>query len=233
MEMVPARAVRGGRDEVLALCLTVALALLFPRPAYCQPAHRSGLGLLLETVASGNLTQPIDVLWARMNQHVCWSALKHAAESAQYHSEYLRLIHATGPGVRGTQCGDRGSTRGLHQQNNEIEQAATAVNEMTSAVEEVARNAVSTSEASSESGRTALHGREQVRQTVDSITSLADDVTHTASEVEQLAGQVRDISKVLDVIRSIAEQTNLLALNAPLKRREPAKQGAVFCRSGR
>lgn len=40
------------------------------------------------------------------------------------------------------------SARGLTQQNNEIEQAATAVNEMTSAVEEVARNAVSTSEAS-------------------------------------------------------------------------------------
>ncbi|EGH36147.1 histidine kinase, HAMP region: chemotaxis sensory transducer, partial [Pseudomonas syringae pv. japonica str. M301072] len=32
--------------------------------------------------------------------------------------------------------------------NAEIDQAATAINEMTSAVEEVARNAVSTSEAS-------------------------------------------------------------------------------------
>src|SRR3546814_6317926 len=39
------------------------------------------------------------------------------------------------------------STRGLHQQNHEIEQAAAAVNEMTAAVDEVARNAVATSEA--------------------------------------------------------------------------------------
>src|SRR3989344_3902470 len=117
------------------------------------------------------------------------------------------------------------SPRGLHQQNNEIEQAATAVNEMTSAVEEVARNAVSTSEASSESNRTAQHGREQVRQTVESISHLADDVTHTASEVEQLAGQVRDISKVLDVIRSIAEQTNLLALNAAIEAARAGEAG--------
>jgi Methyl-accepting chemotaxis protein len=41
------------------------------------------------------------------------------------------------------------STRGLTRQNDEIQQAATAVNEMTAAVEEVARNAVSTSEACS------------------------------------------------------------------------------------
>ncbi|MCQ4051733.1 methyl-accepting chemotaxis protein, partial [Klebsiella pneumoniae] len=43
------------------------------------------------------------------------------------------------------------STRGLHQQNHEIEQAAAAVNEMTAAVDEVARNAVATSEASQDS----------------------------------------------------------------------------------
>ena len=99
---------------------------------------------------------------------------------------------------------------------------------MTSAVEEVARNAVSTSEASSESNRTAQHGREQVRQTVESISHLADDVTHTASEVEQLAGQVRDISKVLDVIRSIAEQTNLLALNAAIEAARAGEAGRGF-----
>ncbi len=39
-------------------------------------------------------------------------------------------------------------SRGLLKQNDEIQQAATAVNEMTSSVDEVARNAVSTSEAS-------------------------------------------------------------------------------------
>ena len=45
------------------------------------------------------------------------------------------------------------SARGLRQQNNELEQAATAVNEMTAAVEEVARNAASTSDASRVQGR--------------------------------------------------------------------------------
>ena len=120
------------------------------------------------------------------------------------------------------------STRGLHQQNHEIEQAAAAVNEMTAAVDEVARNAVATSEASQDSNDTAQRGRKQVMQTVESINLLASDVTNTAGEVEHLAGQVRDISKVLEVIRSIAEQTNLLALNAAIEAARAGDAGRGF-----
>jgi len=120
------------------------------------------------------------------------------------------------------------STRGLHQQNHEIEQAAAAVNEMTAAVDEVARNAVATSEASQDSNDTAQRGRKQVLQTIESINLLASDVTNTAGEVEHLAGQVRDISKVLEVIRSIAEQTNLLALNAAIEAARAGDAGRGF-----
>ncbi|WP_371920017.1 methyl-accepting chemotaxis protein [Pseudomonas sp. GV071] len=120
------------------------------------------------------------------------------------------------------------SSRGLHQQNNEIEQAATAVNEMTTAVDEVARNAVATSEASNASDRTARLGQDQVNKTVNSISDLAGDVSSTAEHVEQLATKVRDISKVLDVIRSIAEQTNLLALNAAIEAARAGDAGRGF-----
>jgi methyl-accepting chemotaxis protein len=62
----------------------------------------------------------------------------------------------------------------LQLQGLEIEQAATAVNQMTAAVDEVARNAVSTSEASRQSEQTAQRGREQVQETVVSIGAQAD-----------------------------------------------------------
>ena len=84
------------------------------------------------------------------------------------------------------------ATRGLHQQSQEIEPAATAVNQMTAAVEEVASNAVATSQASRESDRIAQHGREQVHQTVLSIESLADDVTANATQVEDLGNRADD-----------------------------------------
>ncbi len=120
------------------------------------------------------------------------------------------------------------SSKGLLQQNQEIEQAATAVNEMTTAVDEVARNAVATSEASRDSDHTARQGQEQVNKTVDSISHLAEDVTATAGQVEQLAEKIRHISTVLDVIRSIADQTNLLALNAAIEAARAGDAGRGF-----
>ncbi|MGK3121372.1 methyl-accepting chemotaxis protein [Pseudomonas corrugata] len=116
----------------------------------------------------------------------------------------------------------------LQLQGMEIEQAAAAVNQMTAAVDEVARNAVSTSEASRVSEQTAQRGREQVQQTVASISALADGVTDTSARIQQLAGRVEDISSVLDVIRGIAEQTNLLALNAAIEAARAGDAGRGF-----
>ncbi|AKJ99938.1 chemotaxis transducer [Pseudomonas sp. Cab53] len=116
----------------------------------------------------------------------------------------------------------------LQLQGQEIEQAAAAVNQMTAAVDEVARNAVSTSEASRVSERTAQRGREQVQETVASITALADGVTDTSGRIQQLAGRVQDISSVLDVIRNVAEQTNLLALNAAIEAARAGDAGRGF-----
>ncbi|WP_442757378.1 methyl-accepting chemotaxis protein [Pseudomonas gingeri] len=99
---------------------------------------------------------------------------------------------------------------------------------MTAAVDEVARNAVSTSEASRISEQTAQRGREQVQETVASIGALADGMTDTSQRIEQLAGRVQDISTVLDVIRSIAEQTNLLALNAAIEAARAGDAGRGF-----
>ncbi|WP_430624713.1 methyl-accepting chemotaxis protein [Pseudomonas syringae] len=120
------------------------------------------------------------------------------------------------------------STRGLVRQNDEIQQAATAVNEMTAAVEEVARNAASTSQISSQTAEDALKGQKQVQQAVTAINTVTDEITDSTQRVEALAGQIHDITKVLDVIRAIAEQTNLLALNAAIEAARAGEQGRGF-----
>ena len=210
---------------VLAAIATAALALLFTR-SIVRPLNQAVS--VAESVAAGDLTQaftiegkdePARLLVAlKTMQQNLRSTIQGISDSSSQLASAAEELNAV----------TEDSTRGLHQQNHEIEQAAAAVNQMTAAVDEVARNAVATSEASRESDATAQHGRQQVIKTVESIDLLAGDVTTTAAQVEQLAGQVRDISKVLDVIRSIAEQTNLLALNAAIEAARAGDAGRGF-----
>jgi methyl-accepting chemotaxis protein len=210
---------------IMAALVTVALAVLFTK-SIVRPLNQAVE--VAEAVATGDLTrdfaiegndEPARLLVAlKAMQTNLRNTIQGIADSSNQLASAAEELNIV----------TEDSTRGLHQQNHEIEQAATAVNEMTAAVDEVARNAVATSEASRESDTTAQHGRQQVIRTVESIDLLAEDVTTTANQVEQLAGQVRDISKVLDVIRSIAEQTNLLALNAAIEAARAGEAGRGF-----
>jgi methyl-accepting chemotaxis protein len=118
--------------------------------------------------------------------------------------------------------------RSLNRQHDEIEMAATAVNEMSAAVDEVARNAASTSDASTASEGAAQAGRERVEETVQAIRDMSQEVGRTTQLVEDLAQQAQGITTVLDVIRAIAEQTNLLALNAAIEAARAGEQGRGF-----
>ena len=210
---------------IMAALVTVTLAVLFTR-SIVRPLNQALQ--VAEAVAAGDLTRDVAIEGndepARLlvALKAMQTNLRNTVQGISDSSNQL----ASAAEELNTVTED--STRGLHEQNHEIEQAATAVNEMTAAVDEVARNAVATSEASRESDVTAQQGRQQVIRTVESIDLLAGDVTTTATQVEQLAGQVRDISKVLDVIRSIAEQTNLLALNAAIEAARAGEAGRGF-----
>ncbi len=210
---------------ILAGLGTVALALLLTR-SIVRPLEVAVTAA--EHVANGDLTQRITVdgsdevtrLLVALDkmQGNLRSAMQHIGSSAtQLASAATELNSVT-----------EDSYRGLHQQNAEIDQAATAINEMTSAVEEVARNAVSTSDASNHSNRSAQAGQARVVETVQSIQTLTDNVQATSALVQNLADQSQDIGKVLDVIRSIAEQTNLLALNAAIEAARAGESGRGF-----
>jgi methyl-accepting chemotaxis protein len=209
----------------LAALATVGLAMLLTR-SIVKP-----LGDALnaaENVARGDLTRPIET---HGNDEVS-RLLKALATMQQNLRETLQGI--SGSAAQLATAADElnavtlDSTQNLQQQNNEIEQAATAVNEMTTAVEEVARNAVSTSDATRRSSESAHAGQERVSETVTAIGALASDVQVTGGLVQSLANQSQDIGKVLDVIRAIAEQTNLLALNAAIEAARAGESGRGF-----
>ncbi|MBB6155465.1 methyl-accepting chemotaxis protein [Pseudomonas sp. JAI115] len=120
------------------------------------------------------------------------------------------------------------ASRGLTRQNNELDQAVTAVTELTVAIEEVARNAVSASEVAQSADQSSRQGQDSVGRAVDAMTSLTGDIEHTTDALQVLDGQIGGITSVLDVIRGIAEQTNMLALNAAIEAARAGESGRGF-----
>jgi methyl-accepting chemotaxis protein len=120
------------------------------------------------------------------------------------------------------------TNKGVQQQQSETEMVATAMNEMTATVQEVARHATEASEAAKSADSEANDGRSVVQQTVSSINTLASEIENATSVINKLETDSDAIGSILDVIRGIAEQTNLLALNAAIEAARAGEQGRGF-----
>lgn len=181
-----------------------------------------------EAIASGNLNHTIEVSgkdeaamllqsMAKMQSDLCSTVDKISRSSTQLASATEEMSTVMNE-----------SRDGLQQQNSEIEMAATAVTEMSQAVDDVASNAVATSSASTQAANTAMQGQAQIGATLTAIGKLTDNVMGASEQARDLSEQTRNISHVLDVIRSVADQTNLLALNAAIKAARAGEAGRGF-----
>ncbi|ABA76452.1 methyl-accepting chemotaxis protein [Pseudomonas fluorescens] len=117
---------------------------------------------------------------------------------------------------------------GIQKQMAEIDQVATAVQEMTATAQDVARNATQAAQAASHADQAASQGMQIVRDTSNSIGVLAVEIGKAVNVVQTLAKDSENINAILIAIRGIAEQTNLLALNAAIEAARAGEQGRGF-----
>lgn len=117
---------------------------------------------------------------------------------------------------------------GAQHQLGESEQVATAMSQMTSTVNDVARNASSAAESATQANTEAGLGNQVVSESVVSIQTLANNVGIAREVIQKLQNDSENIGTVLDVIKGIAEQTNLLALNAAIEAARAGEQGRGF-----
>ncbi len=120
------------------------------------------------------------------------------------------------------------SNEGIQRQRSETEQVATAMNQMTSTVQEVARHASEAAASAHSADEETRHGHEVVQATVNAINALATEINQASDVIQRLEEDSQSIGTVLDVIRGIAEQTNLLALNAAIEAARAGEQGRGF-----
>ena len=210
---------------LVSTLMAIVLALMYTRSI----THPLGRSLAIaERIAENDLSETIDVQGhdevARLMQALkamqqgLRNTLTLISDSSNQLASTSEQMHAV----------TEDANKGIQRQNNEVEMAATAVTEMSAAVEEVARNASAASEAANRSNSAALAGRARVDETVAAISLMVANVENASQEVQGLAVMATDISKVLDVIRAIAEQTNLLALNAAIEAARAGEAGRGF-----
>lgn len=116
----------------------------------------------------------------------------------------------------------------VSSQKEETEQVATAMNQMTATVHDVARNAEEAAQAAQTADGKVESGQQVVRQSMARIEQLADSATSASSSIESLSAEIQNIGTVVGVIKSVAEQTNLLALNAAIEAARAGEQGRGF-----
>src|SRR5438105_963274 len=117
---------------------------------------------------------------------------------------------------------------GATQQDQEITNTSSAVEELTVSMKQVSNNA----EASAEAARRALdaadQGNRSVRDTLEGMQRIRASVQATAKKIKSLGDRSLEISEIINVINDITEQTNLLALNAAIEAARAGDAGRGF-----
>ena len=207
------------------------------------------LGLLLIWLTATGVTRPINSVAAMLKdiasgdgdltQRLTYSKKDELGELANWFNRFLDKLQPTIAQIKQSITEARGTadqssaiarqtSEGMQVQFREIDQVATASNEMSATAHDVANSASNAASAARGADQSAREGLSIIEQSTRDITTLAEEVSKAVGEVEALALNSEQIGSVLEVIRSIAEQTNLLALNAAIEAARAGESGRGF-----
>jgi methyl-accepting chemotaxis protein len=207
------------------------------------------VGLLLIWLTASGVTRPINSVAEMLKaiasgdgdltQRLHYSKKDELGELVSWFNRFLDKLQPTIAQIKQSITDARGTadqsseiarqtSEGMQVQFREIDQVATASNEMSATAHDVANSASSAANAAKGADQSARDGMSIIERSTRDINQLADEVSKAVTEVEALAVNSEQIGSVLEVIRSIAEQTNLLALNAAIEAARAGESGRGF-----
>jgi methyl-accepting chemotaxis protein len=161
----------------------------------------------------GELSEHVNVFMEKL-QRIIASVLQNTNEVSKAAESLLRVSSS--------------SQKAADEQCHAITMVVTAVNELTMAIQEVARNTNNTAQNTKEARAITELGQERIQIAVENVQGLAIRIHETAEFMSRLEGEAKNVTSVIDVIRGVAEQTNLLALNAAIEAARAGEQGRGF-----
>ena len=120
------------------------------------------------------------------------------------------------------------SDTALRDAANHLASTSTAMEELNTTVNEVARNVSQAANISAAARSRAAEGSDVVMQSVNGMKTVHDQSMTLKEDMETLAEHARSIDKIMSVISDIADQTNLLALNAAIEAARAGEAGRGF-----
>nr|WP_207267244.1 methyl-accepting chemotaxis protein [Pseudomonas sp. FW300-N1B4] len=206
-------------------------------------------GLLLIWLTASGVTRPINSVAEMLKaiasgdgdltQRLHYSKKDELGELVSWFNRFLDKLQPTIAQIKQSITDARGTadqsseiarqtSEGMQVQFREIDQVATASNEMSATAHDVANSASNAANAAKGADQSARDGMSIIERSTRDINQLAEEVSKAVTEVEALAVNSEQIGSVLEVIRSIAEQTNLLALNAAIEAARAGESGRGF-----
>ena len=116
----------------------------------------------------------------------------------------------------------------MQKQQQETEQVAAAIHEMSVTISEVSQNVQLTADKADSARQASDQGVAVINSTRAAIEGLKQTVHDIGQSVNELAQQTHRIASAAKIIEDIAEQTNLLALNAAIEAARAGEHGRGF-----
>jgi methyl-accepting chemotaxis protein len=119
-------------------------------------------------------------------------------------------------------------SKGAGEQASRALQVASASEEMSQTILDVARNTSSIEMSSTETAKLARNGEKVVDSSVHKVKAISETIEASAKLIKSLGDRSNQIGQIISVINEIADQTNLLALNAAIEAARAGEAGRGF-----
>ncbi|MBM9485266.1 methyl-accepting chemotaxis protein [Pseudomonas sp. ICBG1301] len=212
----------------LAIALVMALLVLLIARSIVNPLQQAVNAMANIASGESDLTRSLDTHGrdevTQLSQH--FNAF--TRKLSQVVGQLQTCANALGQssielGTNASQAHDRSQ-----QQSQQMELVATAINEVTYGVQDVAKNAEHAASEMRDAQAQAQQGQVNIDGSLQQIDQLSGTIGQAVEVIRTLSSESTQIGSVLEVIRSIADQTNLLALNAAIEAARAGEQGRGF-----